>query len=106
MQHVYDLREDQHANSAQGADGDHPEVSFSLLGQTVEGLLGVTPDAPARRLTTLSRLPSGMDWVKIDDLRVGRSGFSLRHDGARRSVLTNTRTPPRRSLRAAPSRSG
>ncbi|MFD8415949.1 hypothetical protein ACFV2Q_30040 [Streptomyces sp. NPDC059650] len=90
MQHVYDRREDQHVNSAQGANGDYPEVSFSLLGQTVEGLLGVTPDAPARRLTTLSRLPSGMDWVKIDDLRVGRSGFSLRHDGARRSVLTNT----------------
>ncbi|KIF03507.1 hypothetical protein PL81_23850 [Streptomyces sp. RSD-27] len=90
MKQVYDRKDLQHVNAAQGANGDYPEVSFTLLGQTVEGLLGVTPDAPARRLTTRSGLPAGMDWLKIDDLRVGRSGFSLRHDGDRASTLTNT----------------
>lgn len=89
MRHVYDQKDVQHVNTAQGTNGDYPEVSFTLLAQTVEGLLGVTPDAPAHRLTTTSRLPSGMDWLGIDDLRAGRSGFSLRHDGDRASTLTN-----------------
>ncbi|MFE4635558.1 hypothetical protein ACFRJ1_19590 [Streptomyces sp. NPDC056773] len=58
------------------------------VGQTVEGLLGVTPDAPARTLSTGSRLPSGMVWLRIDDLRIGDSAFALRHDGASKSTLT------------------
>ncbi|MER5928845.1 hypothetical protein [Streptomyces sp. NPDC002054] len=90
MKEVYDRKDVQHVNAKQGTNGDYPEVSFTLLGQTVRGLMGVTPDAPARTLTTQSRLPSGMDWLKIDDLRVGDSGFSLRHDGATRSTLANT----------------
>ncbi|MFF2045028.1 hypothetical protein ACFVVX_31895 [Kitasatospora sp. NPDC058170] len=89
MQHVYDQKDVQHVNAAQGTNGDYPEVSFTLLGQTVEGLMGVAPDAPGRTLTTQSRLPSGMDWLKIDDLRIGGEAFSLRHDGATRSTLTN-----------------
>ncbi|MCB5167977.1 hypothetical protein LG634_24510 [Streptomyces bambusae] len=85
-----DQKDVRHVNTAQGTNGDYPEVSFTLLGQTVEGLLGVTPDAPARRLSSQSRLPAGMDWLKIDDLRIGSSAFALRHDGARSSTLTHT----------------
>ncbi|MCJ0874201.1 hypothetical protein [Streptomyces sp. AP-93] len=40
--------------------------------------------------STGSRLPSGMDWLRIDDLRVGDSAFALRHDGATKSTLTHT----------------
>ncbi|MGW1767444.1 hypothetical protein ACWCQL_25725 [Streptomyces sp. NPDC002073] len=90
MTYVYDHKDIQHVNTKQGTNGDYPEVSFTLLGQTVEGLLGVAPDAPARRLSTQSRLPSGMDWLGIDDLRIGGSRFSLRHDGATKSRLTHT----------------
>ncbi|MEV8531428.1 hypothetical protein [Streptomyces sp. NPDC051211] len=88
MKHVYDRKDVQHVNTRQGSNGDYPEVSFTLLGQTVEGLMGVVPNAPARALSTQSRLPSGMDWLRIDDLRVGDSVFSLRHDGAKKSSLT------------------
>ncbi|MEV7415499.1 hypothetical protein [Streptomyces sp. NPDC089919] len=90
MRQVYDQKDVQHVNTAQGTNGDYPEVSFTLLGQTVQGLLGVTPDAPARTLTTLSHLPTGMDWLALDDLRIGGSVFSLRHDGATASTLTHT----------------
>ncbi|MFE9221192.1 hypothetical protein ACFYN3_33280 [Streptomyces lavendulae] len=90
MKDVYDHKDIQHVNTKQGTNGDYPEVSFTLLGQTVEGLLGVAPDAPAHALSTLSRLPSGMDWLQIDDLRIGDSAFSLRHDGKTRSSLTHT----------------
>ncbi|MFJ3928443.1 hypothetical protein [Streptomyces sp. NPDC090022] len=90
MKTVYDRKDIQHVNTKQGTNGDYPEVSFTLLGQTVEGLMGVVPDAPERSLTTQSRLPSGMDWLRIDDLRIGDSSFSLRHDGATKSTLTHT----------------
>ncbi|MFF9475124.1 hypothetical protein ACF1E9_21195 [Streptomyces roseolus] len=89
MRHVYAERDVQHVNSRQGTNGDYPEVSFALVGQTVQGLLGVTPDAPARALSTQSRLPADMEWLAIEDLRVGDSVFALRHDGTHRSTLTH-----------------
>ncbi|MGW5115248.1 hypothetical protein ACWEQ8_07330 [Streptomyces noursei] len=90
MNYVFDQKDVQHPVANQGTNGDYPEVSFTLLSQTVEGLMGVTPNAPANSLTTQSRLPKGMDWLKIDDIRVGGNTFSLRHDGATKSVLTNS----------------
>ncbi|MEU5220590.1 hypothetical protein AB0G79_30910 [Streptomyces sp. NPDC020807] len=90
MRHIYAQKDVQHVNARQGTNGDYPEVSFTLVGQTVQGLLGVTPDAPARTLATQSRLPSGMEWLGVEDLRVGDSVFALRHDTDRRSTLTHT----------------
>ncbi|KUJ67411.1 hypothetical protein ACZ90_28445 [Streptomyces albus subsp. albus] len=90
MRYIYDQKDIQHVNASQGTNGDYPEVSFTLLSQTVQGLMGVTPDAPAHTLTTQSRLPSGMDWLRIEDLRIGDSAFTLRHDGARKSTLRHT----------------
>ncbi|MFF5763881.1 hypothetical protein ACFY8F_15260 [Streptomyces tanashiensis] len=90
MRHVYAQKDVQHVNSRQGTNGDYPEVSFTLVAQTVQGLMGVTPNAPARALTTQPRLPSGMDWLSVEDLRIGDSAFTLRHDADRRSTLTHT----------------
>ncbi|KQV24175.1 MULTISPECIES: hypothetical protein [unclassified Kitasatospora] len=92
MQYVYDQRDVQHVNASQGPNGDYPEVSFTLVGQTVSGLLGLAPDAPNRRLTTQSRLPAGMDWLQVDDIPVGKDTVSLRQDGATGSTLTNHST--------------
>lgn len=93
MQHVYDRRDEQHPVSKQGTNGDYPEVSYTLVSQTVEGLMGVAPNAPSHALTTQSRLPTGTDWVQIKDMRIGRNTFALRHDGATKSTLTNTAGP-------------
>ncbi|MFJ1829882.1 hypothetical protein [Streptomyces sp. NPDC088178] len=89
MQYVYDKRNDQHPASSQGPNGDYPEVSYTLLSQTVEGLMGVQPNAPRRALSTQSRMPAGMDWLQIKDIKIGGSTFTLRHDGATKSTLTN-----------------
>ncbi|MFF0483212.1 hypothetical protein [Streptomyces sp. NPDC004435] len=90
MNYVYDQRNVQHVMSKQGPNGDYPEVSFTLVSQTVEGLMGVQPDAPAKSLSTLSRLPSGMGWLQVKDVKVGGNTFTVRHDGATSSKLTNT----------------
>ncbi|MEU7856379.1 hypothetical protein [Nonomuraea sp. NPDC049141] len=52
MRYVYEQRETRHANSRQGLNGDYPEVSFTLVSQTVEGLMGIQPDAPRHTVAT------------------------------------------------------
>ncbi len=89
MQDVYDKRDAAHAVSRQGLNGDYPEVPFTLVSQTVEGLMGVTPDAPARTVTTLSRLPGAIGWLQVADIPVGPDSVTVRHDGQTSSKLTN-----------------
>jgi hypothetical protein len=64
-------------------------VSFTLVSQTVEGLMGIAPDAADHRVTTQSRLPSGMKWLRAADVPVGTGTITVRHDGATRTTLTN-----------------
>ncbi|CAM5371742.1 CBM6 domain-containing protein OS=Streptomyces rimosus subsp. rimosus (strain ATCC / DSM 40260/ JCM 4667 / NRRL 2234) OX=1265868 GN=SRIM_003805 PE=4 SV=1 [Streptomyces rimosus subsp. rimosus] len=89
MRHVYDHRNDRHPVAAQGINGDYPEVAFTLVSQTVEGLMGFRPDAPRARVSTRSHLPRDIDWVRADNIPVGDGFFGLRHDGTHRSTLTN-----------------
>jgi hypothetical protein len=89
MQKIYGEREIQHVNSSQGPDGDYPEVSFTLVSQTVQGLMGITPDAPAHKVTTQSQLPSGMKWLQVADVPIGTGTVTVRHDGATKTTLTN-----------------
>ncbi|MEU2790963.1 hypothetical protein [Streptomyces sp. NPDC007100] len=89
MRYVYDHRDDRHPVAAQGLNGDYPEVAFTLVSQTVEGLMGFRPDAPRTRVTTRSHLPRDVDWLRVDGIPVGNGSFDLRHDGTHRSQLTN-----------------
>ncbi|RPE42112.1 hypothetical protein EDD90_5215 [Streptomyces sp. Ag109_O5-1] len=89
MKKIYGERDLQHVNSGQGPDGDYPEVSFTLVSQTVQGLMGITPNAAAHQVTTESRLPSGMKWLRVADIPVGKDTITVRHDGATRTTLTN-----------------
>ncbi|WP_406486608.1 histidine kinase [Streptomyces phaeochromogenes] len=89
MKKIYGQRELQHVNSSQGPNGDYPEVSFTLVSQTVEGLMGIAPDAANRTVTTRSRLPSGMKWLRAADVPIGTSTITVRHDGATKTKLTN-----------------
>ncbi|MFH8349951.1 hypothetical protein [Streptomyces sp. NPDC018045] len=89
MRDIYDQRDERHVNTRQGLNGDYPEVSFTLLSQTVEGLLGLRPDAPGHAVSTLSGLPSGMAWLQVAGIPVGAGTLTLRHDGATASTLTS-----------------
>ncbi|MEV7003805.1 hypothetical protein AB0N62_40015 [Streptomyces sp. NPDC093982] len=89
MKKIYDQRELQHVNSSQGPNGDYPEVSFTLVSQTVEGLMGIAPNAAEHKVTTQSRLPSGMSWLRTADVPIGASTITVRHDGTTKTTLTN-----------------
>ena len=89
MKKIYGERELQHVNSSQGPNGDYPEVSFTLVSQTVEGLMGITPDAASHKVTTQSHLPSGMKWLRTADVPIGKNTLTVRHDGTTKTTLTN-----------------
>ena len=71
----------------------YPEVSYTIVGNIVEGLLGVRPDAPAAALATLSHLPSAVPWLKADHIRLGAHDLAVHHAGAATSTLTHNAGP-------------
>ncbi|WP_157245227.1 CBM35 domain-containing protein [Nonomuraea typhae] len=89
MQHVYDERETRHVSNRQGLNGDYPEVPFTLVSQTVEGLMGVQPDAPRRAVATQSRLPGDIPWLQVAAIPVGAGTVDVRHDGRASTTFTN-----------------
>ncbi|MGW3071658.1 RICIN domain-containing protein [Kitasatospora sp. NPDC001132] len=91
MRHVYESTGEPHASGAM-LNGDYPEVPFTLLAQTVQGLLGVTPDAAGHALATTAQLPASMGWLQVAGIPVGDGTVTVRHDGAQRSTVTNTGT--------------
>ncbi|WP_435059606.1 NPCBM/NEW2 domain-containing protein [Streptomyces sp. bgisy060] len=68
---------------------NYPEISFLAVGNTIDGMMGVQPDAPHDRVATVSRLTSETPWVEIDHLAVGDNDLKLKHVGTTSSTLTN-----------------
>jgi hypothetical protein len=84
---------------------EYPEVSYSVIGATVTGLMGirVEPAPPAlaeregmfvdRVLRTLPALGPQTAWAALSNLPVRANIISVRHEGNRRTVLTNQAGP-------------
>lgn len=89
MQHIYDQRNNPHPVRAQGTNGNYPETSFTLVAQTVQGLLGVDPNAALGVVTTRSHLPADIGWLEARNIRIGDGLVTVRQDGLTRSTLTN-----------------
>ncbi|MEU7892289.1 hypothetical protein AB0B45_05420 [Nonomuraea sp. NPDC049152] len=84
MREIYASREGEHV--AGGRNGDYPEVSFTLVSQVVEGLLGVRPYGSA--IATEPSLPAGVDWLAVSGIPVGGGSVAVRHEGGT-TTLTN-----------------
>ena len=82
-----------HEVPSQGTNGDYPEVSYTLLSQTVEGLAGIVPNAPSNAVSTLSRLPKEIGWLNLDHITVGQHDLGVRHEGAKRTTVTHNSGP-------------
>ena len=90
MQYIYDQRNNPHVNPRQGTNGNYPESSFVLVSQTVQGLLGIQPDAGRGVVATRSHLPADIGWLQAANVRVGGNLVTVRHDGATSSAFTNS----------------
>jgi hypothetical protein len=69
-------------------DGNYPEISFVLVSNVVEGLMGVEPNAPELRLASISRLPVAIPDLLVKNINIGNSLFSLNHLGNKKTILT------------------
>ena len=84
---------------------EYPEVSFSVIGAIVTGLMGldIESSAPSSALAdggyvegplvTTSRLTSQTQWAEINNVPVRANRIRLRHDGSRKSTLENLNGP-------------
>jgi alpha-galactosidase len=79
---------------------DYPEVSFALIGAIATGTMGIRPEAGGQVLTTRSHLTAATDWAELEGVPVHGNVVDVRHEGRRRSVLTN-RSGPALTWRAA-----
>jgi hypothetical protein len=75
---------------------EYPEVSFSIIGAIVNGLMGVNVD-PAESagdpsaivVTTLPQLTRQTHWAELRNLPVGTGTISVRHEGTERTIFWN-----------------
>ncbi len=89
MKYILSVRDDDHERPSQGTNGDYPEISFTLVSQTVEGMMGIEANAPDKSVVTAPRLPKDVDWIKIDNLEMGEYELSINHNGLDMTTLTN-----------------
>jgi hypothetical protein len=69
---------------------DYPEVSYSVIGAIVSGLMGLTAGGPVR---TFSGLGPATEWAEVRGYRLRANKISLRHDARHRSALRNEAGP-------------
>jgi hypothetical protein len=67
---------------------EYPEISFALIGALCSGLMGLTPQASERQISTLPRLPQSADWAEVAQVNFIDSTLSVRHEGRHASQLT------------------
>jgi len=80
---------------------EYPEVSYSVIGAIVNGLMGieVEPDVPIEDLAqgkpfetvvrTMPQLTAKTTWVELRNLPIGDGSVTVRHRGDRRTILIN-----------------
>lgn len=89
MKYIIGQRDITHEVSSQGTNGDYPEISYTLIGQTVEGLMGVQPDAPNDKVSTISHLPGEIGWLELNHIPLGSHDLYVRHDGVTKTTVKN-----------------
>ncbi len=88
MKYIISQLDTEHTlSSLTGRNGDYPEVSFVLLSNVVEGLMGIVPDAGNNTVSTFSHLTTDISDLGISNLKIGRSYVGINHVGNHTSSL-------------------
>jgi len=72
---------------------DYPEVSFTIISAIATGMMGISPDAPENKVTTLPRLPEGdpteVSSVDMDHIKIGSHDIGVTHRNNNYSSVTH-----------------
>lgn len=66
-------------NATTGNNGNYPEVSYVLISNVVESLVGIRPDAGANKVQTISHLPNDIDFLKVRNVSIGDMKIAVSH---------------------------
>lgn len=84
---------------------EYPEVPFSIIGNVVNGTMGINLDAPPALLstveggwveiavTTLSGLGTRIQWAELQNLPIRANYLRVRHVGLTKTTMTNESGP-------------
>jgi hypothetical protein len=72
---------------------EYPELSYSVIGAVVTGLMGVSCQAPRNVVTTVPRLTGETAWVSLDGLSLWANRVEVRHRGNVETTLRNEAGP-------------
>ena len=64
-----------------GTNGDYPEVSFVLISNVVQDMMGINPGEKGISLETCSHLPQEIGRVKVSNVKIGGAMYAVaQHD--------------------------
>jgi hypothetical protein len=72
---------------------EYPEVSYSVIGAIVTGLMGISGQAARNQVTTRARLTPSTDWIEVKDLSILSNRISVRHTGSNETSVNNQSGP-------------
>jgi len=72
---------------------EYPEVSYSVIGTLVTGLIGLSCHTPRHTVSTTSHLLDQDSWVSIRDLSIGSNKVAIRHHGRTETTVHNQAGP-------------
>jgi hypothetical protein len=84
---------------------EYPEVSYSVVGAIVTGLMGITPEASTPRqaavqwdyveavVMTLPGLTAQTAWAELRNLPIRANDVTVRHEGGRTTMFINQKGP-------------
>lgn len=89
MKYITSIKDLPHERPSQGTNGDYPEISFTFVSHTIEGMMGVKPNAGIGYVATTPRLPEEVKDVTANYISIGDYEVNLTHNGNQASSLTN-----------------
>jgi hypothetical protein len=89
MKYIGDVKDNAHEVAAQGTNGDYPEISYTLVSQFVEGMMGVEPNVADGIVATSPRLPQEIGDLAVENITFGDFTIDLAMEGNQKTVLTN-----------------
>lgn len=94
MQYIMNNKDQPHERPTQGTNGNYPEISFTFVSNTIEGLMGIKPNASKHHIITASHLTPDISWIEAKHLMMGEQERSIRHDGLSQTTLINQSQNP------------
>lgn len=72
---------------------EYPEVSFTVVGTILTGLIGILPLAEPHTFETFSGLPSGTEWLEAEGISIFGNVVGVKQTGRFKTQLRNSSGP-------------